>query len=800
MADAFVRDKLRRWNLGILLDAFEENAIDYESFHLLDFESIKEMIPKVGLRLKFLNHHKTYMEKKSHVMPQPHLPKETKQHTAVRTSPAASSRASPDLSASLVTTSSSSSTPAQRFVPVTPVTPAPSAPTTSEPSSVISAPSTGGRMLAGRGTNWSDRETRFLLKQWSSKAVQERLDGTVRDARVYQSLSEAMHRAGFPRSASQLRVKLKQCKQNYRIARLENKKKGCITVGPCYQILHSVLGEEDPILLRKLALQTGADSDVNGENFGPNMSSSGQAEFDNFPPDEDQEDDSVEESRNSFPAGVVKLELPDGMTYMMEEVNDLPSPPSDSMCGDSQSPQSDLNAAPSPGYPPSSSLSTLDRSLPPDPVPEFDIRDILGKHSSGRSIMHELDTEDKPSTAVRHSLVRILVDHLVKNYGWYPASDVKSSLAKALVIQFPSLRDHSAEGYESFYTWSKSSAESQINYTASGSLESRLRNWRNKHHAEIRGQRSDLKATPAKKGRYEGSMTVSGARGDYEICVAKQIELREMAINPEMELSSEELEAKVQWLQEHTEPRETVHALMRATAGSRLRWRTRNPSAPITELLDRYPRLLDSQGIIDQDFRLLFPSHADKLSSTWTDTLVNIILQYADIAHRTLSNRLGINQSVTSLTDSEERSNIAFQVLPYILPTNQNIRSANQRASFFIDIQPDGTDPQHYLNDIETSEFPFLLLIGSRLAPTEIYVVFQDNAMIERNIVEAVDECFKLFHILGIPYPKQCMGTWEFIQKILFQLPDLDGWESPVVEKLHSHIQQQIFERCTENT
>ncbi|XP_072165867.1 uncharacterized protein [Diadema setosum] len=394
------------------------------------------------------------VEKKSHVMPQPHLPKETKQHTAVRTSAAASSRASPDLSASLVTTSSSSSTPAQRFVPVN-VTPAPSAPTTSEPSSVISAPSTAGGMLAGHGTtsNWSDHETRFLLKQWSSKAVQERLDGTVQDARVYQSLSEAMHRAGFPRSASQLRVKLEQCKQNYRIARLENKKKGCITVGPCYQILHSVLGEEDPILLRKLALQTGADSDVNGENFGPNMSSSGQAEFDNFPPDEDQEDDSVEESRNSFPVGI-KVELPDGITYMMEKVNDLPSPPSDSMCGDSQSPPSDLNAAPSPGHPPSSSLSTLDRSLPPDPVPEFDIRDILGKHSSGRSVMHELETEDKPSTAVRHSLVRILVDHLVKNYGWYPASDVKSSLAKALVTQFPSLRDHSAEGCVYNEDWS----------------------------------------------------------------------------------------------------------------------------------------------------------------------------------------------------------------------------------------------------------------------------------------------------------------------------------------------------------
>ena len=39
-----------------------ENVIDQESFHLLDGDSIKELIPRVGLRIRFSNYHKIYME------------------------------------------------------------------------------------------------------------------------------------------------------------------------------------------------------------------------------------------------------------------------------------------------------------------------------------------------------------------------------------------------------------------------------------------------------------------------------------------------------------------------------------------------------------------------------------------------------------------------------------------------------------------------------------------------------------------------------------------------------------------
>ncbi|XP_029363616.1 nuclear GTPase SLIP-GC-like [Echeneis naucrates] len=51
--DEFVCNKLREWNFGELIQKFEEEEIDKESFYCLDDQEIKDLIPKAGPRLKF---------------------------------------------------------------------------------------------------------------------------------------------------------------------------------------------------------------------------------------------------------------------------------------------------------------------------------------------------------------------------------------------------------------------------------------------------------------------------------------------------------------------------------------------------------------------------------------------------------------------------------------------------------------------------------------------------------------------------------------------------------------------------
>ncbi|XP_059403401.1 uncharacterized protein LOC132136875 isoform X2 [Carassius carassius] len=60
--DCFVQKKLTEWQLPELVNSFEEQAIDEESFLLLDEGTIKCLIPKIGLRLKFLKYYKEFKE------------------------------------------------------------------------------------------------------------------------------------------------------------------------------------------------------------------------------------------------------------------------------------------------------------------------------------------------------------------------------------------------------------------------------------------------------------------------------------------------------------------------------------------------------------------------------------------------------------------------------------------------------------------------------------------------------------------------------------------------------------------
>jgi hypothetical protein len=82
----------------------------------------------------------------------------------------------------------------------------------------------------------------------------------------------------------------------------------------------------------------------------------------------------------------------------------------------------------------------------------------------------------------------------------------------------------------------------------------------------------------------------------------------------------------------------------------------------------------------------------------------------------------------------------------------------------------------------EASRSPFILAIGARESPNQVFVVVDGQGLEQPSLVKAVDVCFKLFYILDVHYPWQCAVTWEFIQKVLYGIEDkLKGKTSPAV-------------------
>lgn len=56
---------------------------------------------------------------------------------------------------------------------------------------------------------------------------------------------------------------------------------------------------------------------------------------------------------------------------------------------------------------------------------------------------------------------------------------------------------------------------------------------------------------------------------------------------------------------------------------------------------------------------------------------------------------------------------------------------------------------------------PFVLIIGDRDDPHQVFVVAEGQALEQPNLLKAVDVCFKLFYVLDIHYHGRvvCLGN-----------------------------------------
>ena len=92
---------------------------------------------------------------------------------------------------------------------------------------------------------WSDPQTLKLIELWSDDHVQRQLEGYKRNKAVFESISRRMNDAGFDRTASQCREKIKKLRAEYKKVKDNNSQTGN-NRKTCkfYERLDSVLGSK----------------------------------------------------------------------------------------------------------------------------------------------------------------------------------------------------------------------------------------------------------------------------------------------------------------------------------------------------------------------------------------------------------------------------------------------------------------------------------------------------------------------------------------------------------------------------
>ncbi|KAJ8050156.1 hypothetical protein HOLleu_03249 [Holothuria leucospilota] len=145
-----------------------------------------------------------------------------------------------------------------------------------------------------------------------------------------------------------------------------------------------------------------------------------------------------------------------------------------------------------------------------------------------------------------------------------------------------------------------------------------------------------------------------------------------------IDLSADDLDeaniaAMVTWLKYHNAPADQVKEMMGKTCKSRAAWIRKEKEKSVRELILEYPRLIDTDGMIDQDFRILFPDASNALFLKWTQNVQKLF----DYGERQV-NWKNLLKFSGKLDTDEQKSNLVLQMLPLLFPPGMKRRDGRK--------------------------------------------------------------------------------------------------------------------------
>ena len=70
----------------------------------------------------------------------------------------------------------------------------------------------------------------------------------------------------------------------------------------------------------------------------------------------------------------------------------------------------------------------------------------------------------------------------------------------------------------------------------------------------------------------------------------------------------------------------------------------------------------------------------------------------------------------------------------------------------------EGTHMEFYASTLDMPQ-PFILILGCRMKPLQIFVMVERRAVEFSTLTKAVDYCFKLIYVLDVEYQATCIAV-----------------------------------------
>ncbi|XP_073320372.1 uncharacterized protein [Pagrus major] len=361
-------------------------------------------------------------------------------------------------------------------------------------------------------------------------------------------------------------------------------------------------------------------------------------------------------------------------------------------------------------------------------------------------------------------MVNILAAHMVETEGRIPQRVTKEKYALGIVTLFPALRDPlSKKGYEHFY-------DSQ---SGSGFLAWRLKTIQRKTKLGFK----EPKTQTAEGGgpRHERNQPEIGGQLDEERC------------------------KEVVSLMNHTSDREIILQKMKETF--EYRQRLIHNSEESHTVLSVFPRLLDTKGLIPQDFNLLFgPETAAKLLEKWHTAFKGKVIREAEslvttpVLQSLLKSARNRHDEASEDRPEWDSDMASFLLLLHILPPQPTKKktqkiSAAQAMGHLVVFHKSCKSLEEHLENQDGHRQPYLLASGTSKRAISTYYTVMDKKLIPcqgTTSLAAVDELFKLHFVFSVTYDSALHNMFTFLQTTVYGIDVDTTKESPKVKELRA--------------
>lgn len=143
---------------------------------------------------------------------------------------------------------------------------------------------------------------------------------------------------------------------------------------------------------------------------------------------------------------------------------------------------------------------------------------------------------------------------------------------------------------------------------------------------------------------------------------------------------------------------------------------------------------------------------------------------------------------------SDSRNIVCLLGLHKILPPTLLVtKHGTKKKGTILDSQESQIVFVPVLNDLDKiildkQEFgrgqPLIVVIGNKINPKDFFVYLNNKYIICQNFLEAVDTCFKVFHLFNLEYPSVSSNVWLFLQKFFYKINLSSDKKVPKVSNL----------------